>query len=269
MKPKDQDLKAIANTPYSDMIGMRKSALQGSPSGQSTTGDSWDQSSANANQSSDGGGQLRLAADTRSDDIRSAGNMSWLDNGAPAGQAPYYTAANDINNLQGDQGKFTPDRVAQIQNAIGVIRASGYPNAGKVASDLNTMLNNGTIYIDPTLPKDTNGATNLDIRKSSGVTLNLNPQLFTPNYLGTRSTNKPNMNWRDDAELSITLLHEYQHAALQPPVWKIFHRNEIEDRAYAAAQKYIGTLAKSNPNYANSSWVNMMNYKYITPQNER
>ena len=49
--------------------------------------------------------------------------MARLDDGAPFEHEKYYTGANNVNSLQGNQGKFTPDYYAQAQDAIGIIRS--------------------------------------------------------------------------------------------------------------------------------------------------
>ena len=184
--------------------------------------------------------------------------MARLDDGAPFEHEKYYTGANNVNSLQGNQGKFTPDYYAQTQDAIGIIRSSGYPNASKIANDRQKMLNNGEIYIDPTLGPGTHGLTSPDVRTNSGVTLNVNPDRYDGNYLINQSRRKPITNWQNAAELSITLMHEYQHAALQSNSCKVFHPSEREDRAYAAAQTYIGALGKSNSKTATPAWLGTM-----------
>src|SRR3569833_974432 len=259
MKPTSVDRNDVSKMTYSDLLGLGATAGApgtavgvGDPSGQLSTSDPSAASTANSN--------LHLAADQRSDDVSSSGYNQWLDNDQ-LGNPSDYSTANYLNQLQGKQGYFDANKVASLNNAIGVIRSSGYPNGAKIANDLTNMVNNGYIYVDPTMEAGTHGTTNMDITKSRGFNINLNPGLFEQNYLANRSKHNANTNWQNDAELSITLMHEYQHATQQSNLYRATNPNAKEDQAYAAAQRYIATLRKNNSMYAYPAWFDGMNDK--------
>ena len=181
-----------------------------------------------------------------------------------------YTTAAYVNSVQGKDGYLNADRVAHLKNAIGVIRSSGYPNANGMANDLSSMLERAQIYVDPDLDASTHGLTPMVpwYTAKYNVSVNLNPSLFKDDYLSKRQNHSPKTNWENDAELSITLVHEYQHAFKQGDWWGLIHKNEKEDRAYAAAQHYINTLRQRDPMHVGQPFFNEMLDQYVVPSNE-